>query len=79
MLRGVTGAMETGDKVLALLGAKVLCCVALVLAATGVLGGFGAWLIDGAGGWLVAGLIVAAIVALMLGRRQERTKTRHPG
>jgi hypothetical protein len=71
--------METGDKVLALLGAKALCCVALVLAATGVLGGFGAWLIDGTGGWLVADLIVAAIVALMLGCGRERTKTRHPG
>lgn len=42
--------METGDKVLALLGAKALCCVALVLAATGLLGRFGAWLVNGAGG-----------------------------
>ena len=75
----MTGTMETGDKVLALLGAKVICCVALVLAATGVPGGFGAWLIDGAGGWLVVGLIVAALVALMVGHRQERTKPRHPG
>lgn len=71
--------METGDKVLALLGTMVVCCVALVFAATGVLGGFGAWLIDGSGGWFVAGLLVAAIAALMLGRGRERTKTCHSG
>ena len=40
--------METGDKVLVLLLAKVACCVGLTLAATGALGGVGVWLLDGA-------------------------------
>ncbi|MGE0333868.1 MAG: hypothetical protein AB7Q76_01140 [Gammaproteobacteria bacterium] len=71
--------METGDKVLALPGAKAVCRIAPLLAATGVLGGFGAWLIDGTGGWLVAGLLVTTIAAIALVQRRERTKTRHPG
>ena len=39
--------METGDKVLVLLLAKVACCVGLTLAATGALGGLGVWLLAG--------------------------------
>jgi membrane protein implicated in regulation of membrane protease activity len=61
--------MTTGDKVLALLGAKAVCCGLLVLAATGALGGVGAWLTGGPGPWLLAGAFVLAIAAIILGRR----------
>ncbi|MBI4273477.1 MAG: hypothetical protein HY659_02085 [Rhizobiales bacterium] len=63
--------MNTGDKVLALLGVKVICCGLLILAATGALGGVGAWLIDGSGRWLLAGAFVAAIAAIILGKRDR--------
>lgn len=43
--------MATGDKVLALLGAKALCRGSLALAATGALGGLGVWLTDDVGRW----------------------------
>lgn len=61
--------MTTGDKVLALLGAKAVCCGLLVLAATGALGGIGVWLTDGAGRWLMGGAILVAIVAIVFRRR----------
>ncbi len=53
--------MQTGDKVLALLIAKLACCVLLVLAAAGALGGVLAWLTDGSGLWLVAAILVLGI------------------
>jgi hypothetical protein len=64
-------SMHTGDKVLALLGAKAVCCGLLVLAATGTLGGALAWLIDGPGRLLVAAVFVVAVAALVFGRRDK--------
>lgn len=57
--------MNTGDKVLAILGAKALCCVFLVLASTGALGGAFGWFLDRSVGWLVAGALVAGIAAIV--------------
>jgi hypothetical protein len=58
--------METGDKVLALLLAKVACCVGRTLAATGALGGLGVWLLDGAGRWLLGAALIGLILAVVL-------------
>lgn len=58
--------METSDKVLVLLLAKVACCVGLMLAATGVLGGLGIGLLDGAGRWLLGAALIGLIVAVVL-------------
>src|SRR5690606_17349866 len=63
--------MTTGDKVLALLGAKAVCCGLLVFAATGALGGLGVWLTDGAGRWLMGGAILVAIAAIVFRRRRR--------
>jgi hypothetical protein len=57
--------METGDKVLVLLLAKVACCVGLTLAATGALGGLGVWLLDGAGRWLLGAALIGLIVVVV--------------
>jgi uncharacterized membrane protein len=65
--------METGDKVLVLLLAKVACCVGLTLAATGALGGFGVWLLDGAGRRLLGAALIGLIVAVVV-RRSKRTE-----
>jgi len=65
--------METGDKVLVLLLAKLACCVGLTLAATGALGGLGVWLLDGAGRWLLGAALVGLIVAVVL-RSSKRTE-----
>ena len=59
--------METGDKVLVLLLAKVACCVGLTLAATGALGGLGVWLLDGAGRWLLGAALIGLIVVAVVG------------
>lgn len=64
--------MHTGDKVLALLGAKVVCCGLLALAAAGMLGGgLAAWLFEGPGRWLLAAGLAVAIAAIVLGRRES--------
>jgi hypothetical protein len=65
--------METGDKVLVLLLAKVACCVGLTLAATGSLGSLGVWLLDGAGRWLLGAALVGLIVAVVF-RSSQRTE-----
>jgi hypothetical protein len=62
--------METGDKVLVLLVAKIACCIGLTLAATGVLGGLGVWLLDGAGRWVVGVALIALIAAIVLRLRR---------
>jgi hypothetical protein len=61
--------MQTGDKVLAILAAKIACCGLLVLAAAGLLGGLGAWLAEGSGPWLIGGAVLASIVWAVFGRR----------
>ena len=58
--------METGDKVLMLLLAKVACCVGLALAATGALSGLGVWLLEGPGRWLLGAALIALIAAIIL-------------
>jgi len=63
--------METGDKVLVLLLAKVACCVGLTLAATGALGGLGVWLLDGAGRWLLGAALIGLIVVVVLKTSQR--------
>jgi hypothetical protein len=60
--------METGDRVLLVLLAKVACCFGLALAATGALGGLGVWVLDGAGRWLMGGALIALIAAAIFGR-----------
>jgi len=67
--------METGDKVLVLLLAKVACCVGLALAAAGLLGGVGAWLLDGSGRWLVGGALIALIAWIVLARSRPAPGT----
>lgn len=57
--------MNTGDKVLAILGAKALCCGLLVLASTGALGGVFGWFLDRAVGWLVAAVLAIGIAAII--------------
>jgi len=64
-------SMHTGDKVLALLGAKAACCGLLVLAATGTLGAALAWLVDGPGRLLIAVVFVVAVAVLVFGRRDQ--------
>jgi hypothetical protein len=70
--------METGDKVLVPLLAKFACCFGLALAATGALGGLGAWLLDGAGRWLVGAALVVLMAAIVLrsDAHPARTRTR---
>ncbi|MBI2977362.1 MAG: hypothetical protein HYY38_00680 [Rhodospirillales bacterium] len=63
--------METGDRVLILLGAKLACCVLLGLAAAGVLGGLGLFLTTGIGRWVVAGIVVALIAWVVFARRRR--------
>jgi len=67
--------METGDKVLVLLAAKVACCLGLTLAATGALGGVGMWLLDDAGRWIVGAALIALIAAIVLWPRRTGTAT----
>lgn len=57
--------MNTGDKVLAILGAKALCCGLLVLASTGALGGTFGWFLDRWAGWLVAAVLAIGIAAIV--------------
>ncbi len=57
--------MTTGDKVLALLAAKAICCVLLALAATGALGGAFAWFMDRSIGWILGAAVVLGIVAII--------------
>jgi hypothetical protein len=64
--------MATGDKVLALLVAKIACCGLLVLGATGALGGRGTWLLDGRGKWWLTAALIVAIGALLPGRHDRR-------
>ena len=64
--------METGDKVLVLLLAKMACCVGLTLAATGALGSLGVWLLDGAGRWLLGAALVGLTLAVVF-RSSKRT------
>ena len=66
--------METGDKVLVLLLAKIACCFGLAPAATGALGGLGVWLLDGASRWLLGAALIALIAAIVLGG-SRRTAT----
>lgn len=68
-------AMETGDKVMVVLGAKALCCFLLALAAAGALGGFGAWLIGGMGRWVAAGIVLALIVWAVFARRRRASES----
>lgn len=53
---------EKGNGLAGLVVIKAICCGTLVLAVTGVLGGFGAWLLDDGLVWFI--LIVAAAAAL---------------
>lgn len=69
--------METGDKVLAVLGAKIACCGLLVLAAAGLLGGLGAWLTEGPGRWLLGGTVLALIIWAVLSRRRRAAEEEH--
>ncbi len=57
--------MKTGDKVLALLGAKALCCVLLILASTGALGGAFAWFLDQSIGWLIGAALAVGVAAII--------------
>ena len=57
--------METGDKVLILLGAKVACCGLLALAATGALGGLLGWLTDPSVLALLIGLFAVGIISIV--------------
>ena len=57
--------MNTGDKVLAILGAKALCCGLLVLASTGALGSVFGWFLDRSVGWIVAAALVVGIAAVV--------------
>lgn len=57
--------MSTGDGVLALLAAKAVCCGALVLAATGALGGALTWFLDRWIGWIVGGALVIGIALVI--------------
>lgn len=57
--------MTTGDKVLALLGAKAACCLLLVLGGTGALGGAFAWIVDRSIGWLLGAVLVVGIAAIL--------------
>jgi len=68
--------METGDRVLILLGAKIACCVLMALAAVGALGGLGLSLTDGLGRWLVAGVIAALIAWVVFARRRRPAANR---
>jgi uncharacterized membrane protein len=63
--------METGDKVLVLLGAKLACCVLLTLAAVGVLGGVGMFLATGTGIWVLGVTVVALIFWAVFARRRR--------
>jgi hypothetical protein len=60
-------ALGTGDKILLLLLAKVVCCFGLALAATGALAGLGVWLLDGPGRWVMGAALIALIAAVVLG------------
>jgi MYXO-CTERM domain-containing protein len=52
--------------------AKAICCGALLLAATGALSGFGAWLFDGGLVWIaLAGLALLVGLAFRRRRRQH--------
>jgi hypothetical protein len=57
--------MTTGDKVLALLGAKAACCSLLALAGTGALGGAFAWFMDRSLAWVVGAVLVVGIAAII--------------
>lgn len=59
------GVVTTGDKVLALLGAKAMCCGLLVLSATGTLGGAFAWFMDRSIGWVIGAALVLGIAAVI--------------
>ena len=51
----------------------VTCCLLLILAAAGVLGGIGAWVLDEPAGWILATalfLIAAALALLVVYRRK---------
>lgn len=64
--------MATGEngKIAVLMGVKVMCCGGLLLAATGVLTGLGAWLTEEGLAWLGAsGLIMAT--GLIVWRRRR--------
>lgn len=54
-----------------LIGAKVICCGGLVLAATGALSGLGAWLADGGYMW-IGGIAGTLFVGLALRYRRRR-------
>lgn len=70
MAKGESGGLA------ALIAAKILCCGAVVLAATGALTGLGAWFSDEGVVWLgAAGLLVAAVLVVGL-RRRRRAQAR---
>ena len=66
--------MGTGDKVLALLAAKVACCVGITLAASGLFVGVGRWLMGGGFIYVALALIIgiAAVVLRFSPRRPGR-------
>ena len=55
--------------------AKVVCCAALVLAATGALGGIGAWFIDSGVIWLAGAFALTAAGMVLWRRRRSRGAT----
>lgn len=64
-------AHSSGPGLGTLIGAKVICCGGLVLAATGALSGLGAWLAGGGYKW-IGGIAGALLVGLALRYRRRR-------
>jgi hypothetical protein len=67
-----------GGGFLALALAHAACCGALVLVATGAVGGLGAWLLDSGLAWLGAGGIAIAVLLYWRRRRSCRAVSDRP-
>lgn len=67
---------EKGNGLAGLVVIKAICCGTLVLAVTGVLGGFGAWLLDDGLVWFIL-IVAAAAVGWFLWRRKAQGRPLH--
>ena len=60
------------DGLVGLIVAKVICCFAILLAATGGLAGASAWFLDGGAVWFALALAAVAAVGQYFGLRRRR-------